>query len=75
MLKDILWFTIFTSLGAVVIDVHSASRLLFTTVLYIARVETGSGHLGCPGFSGSNESGPLYKICRSDLDSALDHVY
>ena len=43
------------------------------------RVETGSGHLGYPGqpghvLSGSSGSYPIYKISRSDLDSALDHL-
>ena len=43
------------------------------------RLETGSGHpgyLGQPGhiLSKSSKSDPVYKILRSDPDSALDHV-
>ena len=44
-----------------------------------SRVETGLDYLGNPGhpghvFSGSSGSDPLYKISRSDQDSALDHL-
>ena len=38
-----------------------------------------SGHPGYPQLghvlSGSSGSDPVYKISRSDLDSALDHVH
>ena len=41
------------------------------------RVETRSGYLGCPGHVLTWLRGfhPLYKISRSDLHPALDHVY
>ena len=40
----------------------------------VIRVETGSGH---PGhiLSWSSKSGPVYKMSKSDLDSALDYVH
>ena len=42
-----------------------------------SRVETGSGHPGYPGhvLSGSSGSDAIYKISKSDPDSALDHVH
>ena len=41
------------------------------------RVETRSGHLDQPGhvLSGLSGSDPVYKISRSDPDSALDHMH
>ena len=43
------------------------------------RIETGSTHLGYPGqtghiLPGSSWSDPVYKISKSDLDSALNHM-
>ena len=40
------------------------------------RVETGLGHLGqlCHILSRSSRSDPVYKISRSDLDSAMNHA-
>ena len=40
------------------------------------RAETGSGHLGQLGhiLSGSSGSDTVYKLSRSDLDSALNHM-
>ena len=52
----------------------------FAQLLVISiRVETGLDHPGYPGqpshfLSGSSGSDPVYKISRSDPDSAMDHV-
>ena len=55
-------------------DTYTHHLVLCSQALYIAiRVETGLGHLG-HDLSMSNRFHPLYKICRSDQDSALDHM-
>ena len=56
------------------LNTYTHHLVLCLQALYIAiRVETGLGHLG-HDLSRSSRFHPLYKICRSDQDSALDHM-